>query len=374
MQTSQLSRLLVPAALAALAVATTVPAQADEPGAKPAPRCGTSFTDPANDNNPAQVSTSADRDDGDVNLDILKGWFDHDASKGDKALTANLHVRELSKRIPTASNAVVWSFTYDVGDKTRFVRALIDFSGGPYYEYGSYQLALTTENPLPLNRYAYEGTTEGKFIEGKDGIIQIVVPKAAGADAGKLEAPWATGAAARQPVPGPVTQAPTRGVSSPVDTAPDGATNGSGGTAFRVSDCGPVESIAQGLKDDVTATAPAPPAAASSEPAATAAAPAVMTAPPALQVGLVNAKAKRLAKGKRLTLRLRSAEALTGVAVQVRRGTAVVAKGRLAKLAGTGALKLKLSRALGKGTYTVDIAGNDATGRHRLTTARLVVR
>ena len=386
MTASRLSRLLVPAGVAALLAACAMPASAQD-AAKPAPGCGAVFADPANDNNVTGVG-STDFDSADANLDILNGWFDYDSAKN--VVTANLRVTDLNTDFGPDRTGVTWNFTYDVAGKTYFVRAMVDFSGGPFYEYGVYQLPVTSwepgatppENPMPLARYAYLGDTEGKFFEGKNGVIQIVVPKAAGGEVGKkLEHPWATGSAARQVVPGPVKQAPTRGVSSPADTAPDGATKSNGGSAFTISSCSPVEELSSdggGLTDTIQSSAPAQPAAAppppSTAPSPQPAAPAIVEGPPALAVRLLTTKAKALAKGKTLTLRLRSAEALNGVAVRLRRGTAVYGTARVARLAGAGALRLKLTRKLAKGAYTLDVAGNDASGRHRTAVAKLTVR
>src|SRR5687767_14205619 len=212
MTASRLTRLLVPAAIAALVAASAVPVAAQD--AKPTAKCGVSFTDPAGDNNPT-APASADQDAGDVNLDVLTGFFVYDASKGDKALTANLSVTDLSDRVGPGATGVVWNFNFDIAGATKFVRAMIDFSGGPYYEYGTYLPPDSDVNPAPIGRYQYEGSTTGRFIEGKNGVIEIVVPKAIGGQSGKtLKNPWASASASRQAVPGPVTQSPSRVLST----------------------------------------------------------------------------------------------------------------------------------------------------------------
>jgi redox-regulated HSP33 family molecular chaperone len=94
----------------------------------------------------------------------------------------------------------------------------------------------------------------------------------------------------------------------------------------------------------------------------------------ALKVALAKATAKRMAKGKTLTLRLRSTGALSAVTVQVRKGSKVVGKGTAKQLAGTGAVKVRLSKALGKGRYTVAVTGTDASGAKQTATAALKVR
>lgn len=328
-------RVVVLLGLAALALAAVVPAGAQSPQ----PRCGIAFTDPAGDHNGA----AGDLDSGDVNLDILEGWFDYDPAKGDKGLTANIRLAELSTRMPAGGSGAVWNVVWEAGGATRFVRAIVDFSGGPYYEYGSF------DGSLPLGRYVYEGTTEGSMTEGKNGVLSIVVPAAAGGSPGtSLQTPFATAALSRQVIPGSVP-APTRGLSSVVDTAPDGGAPGTGGTSFAVAPCAP------------PAAAPLPKAAAGAGAAAK------------LPVRLLTSSVKRAAKGKRVTLRLRASEPVSRLGAQLRRGKAVYAKGTRARLDGAGTLALKLSRKLTPGRYTLRLTGRTAGGT-RSSTATVRVR
>ena len=336
-------RLAIAFAALLLAVAVALPASAQD--AKPEPTCGVSFDDPAGDNN----ENPQDADSADSHLDILAGWFNYDAAQGDKGVTANLRVTDLSQRVPDGATGVVWNFVFDVGDTSRFVRTLIDFSGGPYYEYGS------VDTSTPLARYQYEGTTEGKMFEGKDGVISVVVPPAAGATAGaKLSAPFANASASRQAVPGTVPS-PTRGLSTPVDTAPDDGTFGSGGTAYTIASCtAPLAPSAPGTGVKPTRSE--------------------STGKQTLPVRILTKRSKALAKGKTLAIKLRASQPVTKLAAQLRRGRAVYGKGKLAKLSGSGSLKLKLSRKLAKGKYVLDLAGNDSKGQHRLTAGSITVK
>ena len=335
-------RLAVAVAALLLAVAVALPASAQD--AKPEPTCGISFTDPAGDNN----ENPQDVDSADSHLDIVAGWFNYDAAKGDKAVTANLRVTELAPRVPDGATGVVWNFVFNIDDTSRFVRTLIDFSGGPYFEYG------TVDTSTPLARYQYEGTTEGTMFEGKDGVISVVVPPAAGAQAGaKLSAPFANGSASRQAVPGTVPS-PTRGLSIPVDTAPDDGTFGTGGATFEVGACA------------APSTPPAPGAGVKPTQSQS-------TGKQSLPVRILTKRAKRLAKGKTLSIKLRASQSVTKLAAQLRRGNKVYGKGKLAKLSGNGTLKLKLSRKLAKGKYVLDLAGNDSKGQPRLTAASVTV-
>ena len=352
--------------LAAL-VAANSPAPAQQ-AAKPAPQCGVQITDPKGDHN----ETTGDVDDADVNLDIITGWFAYDASKGDKATTANLLINDLTTRVPDGATGVVWNFVWVVGEETRFVRTLVDFSG-TYYEYGTY---IPVSDTNPIARYQYDGTSEGSMVEGPNGVITIVVPKEAGAEAGKeLKTPFATASASKQAIPGAVPS-PTRGLSTAIDTAPDNGEPGVGGKLWKVGPCPSDGSVPAGSTPPPPGTPTAPPPNPTPPPA-----PAPAPKPGAqsqvsgpLPVKVLTKRAKRLKKGKRLKIQLSSSEPITKLAAQLRKGSKVVAKGKLARLSGKGTLKLKLTTKLGKGKYVLDIAGSDARGAHRLTQARLTVR
>jgi hypothetical protein len=343
--TSPLSTRRTAAVLAVLAFAATsvlalAPAGAQQGAAKPAPGCaGEAFKDPKGDGEPSS-------------LDVISGFFLYDPAKGDKALTANVVINDLSDAIPAGATGVVWTMVWDYEGAPRFVRTLIDFSGGPYYEYGTYlEPGPNLENPLPLGRFAREGNTEGSMATGKDGVVSMVVPKAIGGDAGKtLAKPYALAASATQVVPGSVP-APTRGLSSPEDYGPDAGETGGGGTSFKVEAC-PAGSAGSGAATTLgTPTSDKP-----------------------LPVKLLSKSKKAVKKGASLALKLRSSEKITQVAAQLRKGKSVYGKGKMATLDGTATLKVKISKKLAKGKYTLDIAGNDASGAHRLTAASITIR
>jgi hypothetical protein len=82
----------------------------------------------------------------------------------------------------------------------------------------------------------------------------------------------------------------------------------------------------------------------------------------------------RLKKGKVLAHKVRASESLTAVAAQVRNSKAVFGKSRPVSLSGAGTLRIRLGKALKKGSYTVDLAGTDSQGVRRFAAARLTVR
>lgn len=352
--------------LIAALVAATISAPAQQ-GAKPAPECGVQITDKKGDHN----ATAGDADAEDFNLDIITGWFAYDASKGDKAVTANLLINDLSKRVPSGATGIVWNVVFVIGDQTRFVRTLVDFSG-TYYEYGTYHPVSDTN---PIARFQYEGTTEGQMVEGPNGVLTVVVPKETGAVPGAdLKTPFATGSASKQAIPGAVPS-PSRGLSTNIDTAPDNGAPGVGGKLWKVAPCPKDGGIPAGSSAPPSGVPTAPP---SSDPQPQ---PAPAPAPGSqeqgsgpLPVSVLTKKARTLKKGKTLVVKLDASEPVTKLAAQLRKGSKVLATGKLAKLSGKGKLKLKLKGKLGKGKYVLDLAGSDARGAHRTTQAKLTVR
>lgn len=361
--------------LVAALVAAAVPAPAQE-ATKPPPPCpdtgyGHAFYDTHADHNKAQ----GDDDDEDVNLDLSRGWFVYDAAKGDRAVTANLSVQDMSDRLPVGSTTMAWNFIYSVAPEShRYVRRLRDFSG-EYYEYGK-----VTPDGSTAGSFQYEGRTEGKAFPGRSGGVTIVVPKAAGAVLGKvLDEPFATTTVSKQ-APG-AAQPFSRGVSTTIDVGFDGAKLGHAGLRWKVGTCPREETFPTEEPTEPPPPAPMEPTRPDSgqpqsqqQPSPTE--PAVMweegSGP--LPVKLLTKRASRLKKGRTLVLELRASQEVTALAAQLRKGSKVLAKGRLAWLAGNAELKLKLTGRLRKGRYVLDLAGSDARGAHRFTQAWLRVR
>jgi hypothetical protein len=337
------------AALAALAAAAILAGGSSPAGAqsaaKPAAGCaGNAFVDSRGDG-VGQIEATA-------NLDILSGFFLYDAAKGDKGTTANIVIDNLDETVPPGATGIVWSMVWEYGGTNRFVRALIDFSGGPYYEYGTYlDPGPSVENPLPLGRFSREGNTEGAMIPGKDGVVSLVVPAAVGGKPGEqLTKPYAQASESVQLLPGSVA-APTRGLSTAQDSAPNEAPERTG-TAFQVAPC-PAET-APGVSPTTNVSAP--------------------TSSAALPVKVLTKRKKGVKKGKTLPVKLRASEQVTKLVAQLRKGKSVYGKGKLARLSGNGTLKVKISKKLKKGSYTLDLAGSDASGAHRLTAAKITIR
>lgn len=370
------ARQLLLAAFALLAALIAVPAVAQD--AKPTPKCPVSVTDPVGDHN----ETAGDGDNEDFNLDITKVWFDYDPTKGEKGLTAQVAVADLSKRVPSGSTGIVWNTAFDVGEARKFVRVLIDFSGGPYYEYGTY-IPSSDTNPLP--RYQYEGKSEGQMFEGKDGVVQVVIPPVVATPGQTLKGPFSSGGAARQVVPGTIGT-PTRGLSTTVDLAPDGSPTDAVGKDYVIAPC-------DAGGGGGTGGEPTPEPGGGSGGGGTGGGSggggsgggggtgggsgggSTDAGKQPLPAKVLTTKAKRLKKGKTLALKIRSSEKISDVAAQIRKGKKTFGKSKpVASVDGPATLKLKIAKSLKKGSYVVDLVGTDSQGNRRFTAAKLKVK
>jgi hypothetical protein len=330
----KLIRTAAAAATVALAAASTAGA-VDE--TKPSESCyGKYFTDKAGDNKRGHPGFAGE--DGTENLDLIDGFFKYNAA--DKETTVNIHVKNLTKDVPEGSTSVQWQteWTGSSGALT-WVRAVTDFSGLVTYDYGG-------QEPTPATTFnVRQGATEGAFFEGPDGIVQIVIPA-------ELEPAGTT-------LKGLVTHA-----YEPVQAVPGAApTPVKGGQLYE-------QDIATGKNFTIGAPCPATTPAAPAPSTATPAPTVVQTSEGPLPVKVLTRKTKR---AKKLTIKLKSSEAVTNIAAQLVKGKKVVGKGSLSKLDGAGKIKLK-AKGLEKGTYRLDLAGTDSKGARRFTAAKLKVR
>ena len=77
---------------------------------------------------------------------------------------------------------------------------------------------------------------------------------------------------------------------------------------------------------------------------------------------------------KKITLRVKSSEKITGLDAQLRKGSSVVAKGKLGQLLGKKNLVLKVTKKLRKGGYVLDLAGKDSSGARLIASYALKVK
>jgi hypothetical protein len=223
---------------------------------------------------------------------------------------ADIQVANLDKAVAQGFNAHTWWVRFQVGEQTQFVIGQLNSDGSWAFHHGS----------DGEDGYLIEGPTTGRVFEGPDGIIEVDVKQRV---AGKtLSAPHITARPA-------VTQGGQPILTPSADRAPDSG----GGDDWEAAPC-----AAPALGQPPTTPA-APPAAAP------------------LDVTAGRAKAS----GKTISVAL-TGEA-TRLTARLAKGTKTVAKGKLAKLAGRATLKLKSSRKVKKGAYTLTLTGVTATGQ-----------
>jgi hypothetical protein len=261
-----------------------------------------------------------------------------------------LRVKKLSDSVPPPATSITYDAKFDAGG-VKFVRAYEDFTGAVVYEYGHLETidAGATQN----NRYMRDGETTGVFAAGDHGIVGITIPAEVGKAGTGLKAVTGEVQVGRSTVlPGAISQSPTRGLSYLNDdvglgTVTLGPCAGGGGT---------------------TTTGPTPTTTTTTTTTTT------QQSTGAFPVKLASKSIKKAKKGKTVKVKLKSSEALTDVGVRIAKGSAVYGTGKLAKLGRTGTVKVKLAKALKKGTYSFDVAGTDANGARRVGSLKLKVK
>ena len=311
--------------------------------------CGKFAKDPATDASDPSTQSLAE-------AELENAWVQYDAAKGAEGVTVNMTVKNLTGTAPPPATSITYDSLYEItAGVTNFVRAHIDFTGMPVFEYGH-----TEELANGSSRYAYDGTTKGTLFKGEHGVVQLVLPPAAGGKPGTaIKGMLAETQVGRTTaVPGAVTQSPTRGLSFQNDEVGLGS--------YTVTACAPGSAPAApgaGAPSAPPATGGAgPPAPPSSQ----------QTAGP-LPVTLASRSVKAAKKGKTVKLKLKSSEPVRDLGARISKGRKAFGTGKLAALNGAGTLKVKLGAALKKGTYVLDLAGTDGQGRRRLATVKLKV-
>lgn len=314
--------LLVAAALAAVAAGAGSPAQA----ALPAPGCaGLAFSDEKGDV-PAMAGPTA------TNLDITDGYFTTDPSG---KVFATMKIVDMSLTPPPPATAVTWYFTWVVKEVTYYVSLDVNVAGETVWETGTYG---PNAQGTGMS-YQPTGTSKGEVTEGPDGGITWEVPKAAQASVGKV-----LGAPAGQSY-----QLVQNGLGGGVLLFGD-ETDAEAGTAYEVGKC-------EGLTGG-GGTTTAPPSGAPTN------APTPGSPQPAPRVPVtLKTKAVKL-KGGRLAVKLRASEAVTQVAVRVRKGKKAFGTGKAASIAKgkTRTIKIKAKKAK-KGSYLLDVTARLQDGR-----------
>jgi hypothetical protein len=314
-------------------------AQSGAQTTKPAPSCaGIAATDPPGDAVSDPIGAGVTQGPGAANLEINRFWFD----RTDGKTTVNIEVKKLSKAIEGGSDGIAWYVNWGA-DAEEYVAASSDGSEVTYV-YGAYDAG--------QGLYTPGGDTTGKFFDGDKGVVQIVIPSAVNGNVGgKLTQPYVT--------TNERTSAVAIGLLSTVDRAPDEG----GGKSWTVVDCpagggptGPTGADGTPTPGPTGPTGPSGPGGGGSQ---------------VVQPGKLNVRARTaLGSAKKAAKKKRSVVSLTGEATKIDatlyKGSfakpKVYGKGKLARLAGKGKLKLKLSKKVKKGKYSLTLIGTNPDG------------
>jgi hypothetical protein len=321
-------------ALAAAILAGTVAASAlalDD--AKPAPDCHGVLVEDGKSDGADGFAVSFRSSD---SAEILRTFFKYDPSKGAEATTLNMVVKNLELSVPSGATGLIWDFKFLTGDgATHFVRAVLDYTGGSTFEYGTLDETIST-----FPRYVPEGDTPGKFFEGPEGVIQLVVPTDWAKPGATVKSLVGEVQLTFQMVPSAI-RTPTRGVGYIYDDT--------AGKSIAIGECTPEQVAGGGVLGGATRSLP-------------------------VKVSTTATTAKKAKKSKSLSLKLKSTEKITALTAKLLKGKTTYGKGKLAEINGTAKLKLKLSKKLKKGSYRINLAGSDTAGNKLTTTAKFKVK
>jgi hypothetical protein len=327
--------------LGIVGLSSFIVAQSGAQTTKPAPSCaGIAASDPPGDavSDPIGAPGGATAGPGAANLEVLRFWFDRSAGK----TTVNIEVKKLSKAIEGDADAISWYVNWGP-DAEQYVAASSD-GDAVTYEYGTYDGS--------QGLYLADGDTTGKFFDGEKGVVQMVIPNAVNGNVGgKLTEPYVT--------TNENTNAVAVGLLSTADRAPDEG----GGKSWTVVECpagggptGPTGAEGTPTPGPTGPSGPSGPGGGGNQ---------------VVQTGKLNVKARTaLGSGKKAAKKKRATVSLTGEATKIEatlyKGSfakpKVYGKGKLARLAGKGKLKVKLSKKVKKGKYSLTLIGTNQDG------------
>jgi hypothetical protein len=323
--------------IAAASLAALPTGAGAQPAPKPAVGCaGQAFTDPTGDQIADYVGLGVGPT-GPANTDITGGFFGYDG----KTVTANLQIADLDlaqggiagqvngqdASVPGGLMGVDYNFFYTLDGTTRVLTAArtgTTFS----FHFGTYDAntgLLTTD-----------GDTTGRIFDGKDGVIQIVVPTNAGGFHDKiLAAPYAE------------VDNRLAVLASPADVAPDDGR----GASYTVGACVDGASTGGGMGTPAPRPAGRLP----------------------LRAPLVLGSARTANARHRLSFKVRSTRTITNLRLVLRRSDGrgkAFATGTAKRVRGTRTIALRVLRRVKAGTYSLQTTGT--VGGKRLRTAQQV--
>lgn len=297
---------------------------------KPAPCAGVLIPDVAGDAafDPSGLGLFADP--ATPNADIRGLFFNYrPGATGAPVLTANIQIANLSKELPSfidSTGGLYYYVFFTVGDRVNFVKAVNADGESIQFQYGALE-----DVGGGFLVYNTEGDTNGRFFEGPDGVVQLDVPAELGGRPGTvLHATKAT-------VDTITGFDDFFGLNSHADTAPQAPEDKD------VSD--PTVGV-----DYTVAACPAPRAARR------------VSGTLPVHVPSVLGSARRANRTGKLTFRVTADRPVSRLKAKLRSGRRVVATGSLSRVNGAGKLRLKATRKLKSGSYTLSLTGT-ADGR-----------
>lgn len=338
--------LSVIAALAACAAIQASVATGQETA--PAPGCqGTQLVDKKGDS--SQPST-----------DILAIFY---TTAGGKTF-ANLQLADIKPQLPDGSTQWFWYVEYEVGESLFRLQAFLKPDGSSGFK--ARKLNRFPDNPASRGVFTDVGTLPGKIFLGKNGVVQWELSDAVGVVANaKLFGHFA---AADEVVAGePFHGTGYLRVVASIDNTTDVKSK-----EYTVRECAASETPP--ASTDPPPSAPsqppssAPPTPGSgNEPRPATGQPGQPASASTSVLDITVAKKVPRVKRIRKTLVLtasskRGVSNLEAILLSPGKNGKVVARGKLASLKRKGKLKLKVSKKIKKGTYTLQVAGRNADG------------
>ena len=330
---------LLTLAVAALLVA--YPATAADPTPEPMPCVGAQFTDPAGD-----LGSLSPGPEPPASMDLKRGFFRYvTAADGKKVLTANMQVANLSKEAYADAVGIEWELRWSALDNKWTAGVRLDPQGELHYFAGSTYIDDPQGPTVPAST--------GRFIEGADGVIEIVVPspeRFAGKTLTEVHA-FTT------PKYTPIDRDGQE--SAKLDRAPNGEAFGQN---FSVAECPAATPTptATSAGTDGGVIGEATPTPSGGVTGGTPTPPAQQASPFNPSVGPTSFKAKKVKKAKSIAFTVDARETLKNARFEFNKGSkllSAVTKATFTK----GKVTLRLNkRGLKKGTYSLVVFGTRA--------------
>lgn len=187
-------------ALSALAVSALAPGLAH--AANPKPCNGLPLLEDVTDDSVVAplggLGLSSRSHPGTGNEDIENAWLSWEkGADGKKVLTANIQLVNVDMTVPPPTDSqggIAYYVFWQDGDTVRFVRAQNQVGQSYTYALGHVGEIATPETPAAssvglFTAYMDDQTIDGRLFQGKDGVVQMVIPGAkAGQNLGGVEA------------------------------------------------------------------------------------------------------------------------------------------------------------------------------------------